>query len=37
MKFNKIKSLGLAALVASTFTFSYNVNAEVKTIAIDGS
>ena len=37
MKSNKIKSLGLAALVASTFTFSYNVNAEVKTIAIDGS
>lgn len=37
MKLNKIKSLGLAALVASTFTFSYNVNAEVKTIAIDGS
>ena len=37
MKSNKIKSLGLAALVASTFTFSYTVNAEVKTIAIDGS
>ncbi len=37
MKSNKIKSLGLAALVASTLTFSYTVNAEVKTIAIDGS
>jgi len=37
MKSNKIKSLGLAALVASTFTFSYSVNADVKTIAIDGS
>ena len=37
MKSNKIKSLGLAALVASTFAFSYSVNAEVKTIAIDGS
>ena len=37
MKFNQIKSLGLAALVASTFSFSYTVNAEVKTIAIDGS
>ena len=37
MKSNKIKSLGLAALVASTFIFSYSVNADVKTIAIDGS
>ena len=37
MKFNQIKSLGLAALVASTFSFSYTANAEVKTIAIDGS
>ena len=37
MKSNKIKNLGLAALVASTFTFSYSINAADKTIAIDGS
>jgi phosphate transport system substrate-binding protein len=37
MKYNKINSLGLAALVASTFTFSYNIHAADKTIAIDGS
>jgi phosphate transport system substrate-binding protein len=37
MKYNKIKSLGLAALVASTLTFSYNIHAADKTIAIDGS
>ena len=37
MKSNKIKSLGMAALVASTLTFSYNINAADKTIAIDGS
>ena len=37
MKSNKIKNLGLAALVASTFAFSYNIHAADKTIAIDGS
>ena len=37
MKSNKIKNLGLAALVASTFAFSYNINAADKVIAIDGS
>ena len=37
MKYNKINRLGLAALVASTLTFSYNIHAADKTIAIDGS
>ena len=37
MKSNKIKNLGLAALVASTFAFSYNINAADKIIPIDGS
>ena len=37
MKSNKIKNLGLAALVASTFAFSYNIHAADKVIAIDGS
>jgi phosphate transport system substrate-binding protein len=37
MKYNKINSLGLAALVASTLTFSFNIHAADKTISIDGS
>jgi phosphate transport system substrate-binding protein len=37
MKYNKINRLGLAALVASTLTFSYNIHAADKTITIDGS
>ena len=37
MKYNKINSLGLAALVASTLTFSYNIHAADKVISIDGS
>ena len=37
MKYNKINSLGLAAFVASTLTFSYNIHAADKVISIDGS
>ncbi len=37
MKYNKINSLGLAAFVASTLTFSFNIPAADKTISIDGS
>jgi len=37
MKYNKINSLGLATLVASTLTFSFNIHAADKTISIDGS
>ena len=37
MKYNKINSLGLAAFVASTLTFSFNIHAADKTISIDGS
>ena len=37
MKYNKINSLGLAAFVASTLTFSFIIHAADKTISIDGS
>ena len=37
MKYNKINSLGLAAFVASTLAFSFNIHAADKTISIDGS